>query len=170
MPAMALSAALFMAVGCAKMQRPDGGIGLLPVGSRAPDFNAMAADGRNVSLASVRGPRVVYFYPKDETPGCTKEACAFRDAWERYRNAGATIFGVSRDSEESHLQFREHHNLPFPLASDESGEIQKAYGVPSRLGMAARVTFVVDSKGVIQHVFEKVDPAVHADEVLATIR
>lgn len=159
-----------MAAGCAKMQRPDGGVGLLPVGSRAPDFNAASADGKNVSLASVHGPRVVYFYPKDETPGCTKEACAFRDAWERYRKAGATIFGVSRDSEESHRQFREHHNLPFPLASDENGEIQKSYGVPSRLGMAARVTFVVDSKGIIQHVFEHVDPAVHADEVLAVIR
>lgn len=145
-------------------------MGLLPVGSRAPDFNAMGADGRNVSLASVRGPRVVYFYPKDETPGCTKEACAFRDAWEKYQHAGATIFGVSGDSEESHRAFREQHSLPFPLASDESGEIRKAYGVPSRLGMAARVTFVVDRKGTIRRVFEKVDPAVHADEVLAALR
>lgn len=158
-------------VACGASRRSDGGQGPLPVGARAPDFNAVGADGLNVSLASVRGTRIVYFYPKDETPGCTKEACAFRDAFDRYKQAGATIFGVSRDSEESHRKFREHHSLPFPLASDESGEIQKAYGVPSRLGvMASRMTFVVDASGKITHVFEQVDPAVHADEVLAVVK
>lgn len=167
---VALVAGMSLAA-CGKMVRPDGGQGLLPVGAAAPDFEATDAAGGKVRLSGVHGARIVYFYPKDETPGCTKEACAFRDAFQKFTDRGVTIFGVSRDTEESHRKFRESHQLPFPLAADRSGDIQRAYGVPSKLpGIAARVTFVVDGEGKIQHVFEKVDPAVHADELLATIR
>jgi peroxiredoxin Q/BCP len=166
--------ALLLAIGaltaCSRHARPDGGEGLLPVGSTAPDFAATGADGAAVRLSSVKGPRVVYFYPKDETPGCTKEACAFRDAFQKYEERGITIFGVSRDTEESHAKFRGNHQLPFPLAADPKGDIQHAYGVPDRLpGIASRVTFVVGVDGKVSKVFEKVDPGVHSDEVLAAI-
>lgn len=155
---------------CASTTRPDGGKGLLPVGAAAPDFEAHDPGGSAVRLSSAAGSvRVVYFYPKDETPGCTKEACAFRDTFERYRVQGIAIFGVSRDSDESHRAFQKHYSLPFALAADESGVIQTAYGVPSRLGHAARVTFLVGRDGRVAHVFPDVDPAVHASEVLAAV-
>ena len=140
----------------------------MPVGATAPDFEAREPDGTATRLSGASGsPRVVYFYPKDETPGCTKEACAFRDAFDRYREKGIVIFGVSRDSAESHREFQQHHALPFALAADESGVVQKAYGVPSKLGHAARVTFLVGRDGRVVRVFPDVDPAVHANEVLA---
>lgn len=155
---------------CGAATRPDGGKGLLPVGAAAPDFEARDPSGTVVHLSAAAGsPRVVYFYPKDETPGCTKEACAFRDAFDRYKAKGVVIFGVSRDSAESHREFQAHHSLPFALAADESGAVQKAYGVPSRLGHAARVTFLVGRDGRITRVFPDVDPAVHATEVLAAV-
>jgi len=161
---------LFLLVSCGATVRPDGGKGLLPVGSAAPDFDARDPSGAVVHLSTSAGsPRVVYFYPKDETPGCTKEACAFRDAFDRYRAKGIVIFGVSRDSAESHREFQTHHSLPFALAADESGAVQQAYGVPSRLGHAARVTFLVGRDGRITRVFPDVDPAVHANEVLAAV-
>jgi peroxiredoxin Q/BCP len=121
-------------------------------------------------LSENRGkPSVVYFYPKDDTPGCTKEACAFRDTWARFSERGVVIFGVSRDSAASHATFLEEHALPFPLVADETGAVQAAYGVPSRFGMAARVTFLVDGSGRIAHVWPDVDPGVHATQVLAAI-
>jgi peroxiredoxin Q/BCP len=159
--------ALSFTLACGKVARPDGGEGLLPVGASAPDFEARDARGGVVRFSTTGGTRVVFFYPKDGTPGCTKEACAFRDAFERYTQKGITLFGVSGDSHQSHEEFRREHKLPFPLAADESGSIQKSYGVPSRLGMAARVTFIVDADGKVKRVFEDVDPGVHADEVLA---
>jgi peroxiredoxin Q/BCP len=166
-PPFAIAAAVFLAA-CASTTRPDGGKGLLPVGAEAPDFEAHDPNGAAVRLSSATGSlRVVYFYPKDETPGCTKEACAFRDAFDRYRAQGIVIFGVSRDSDESHRGFQKHHSLPFALAADESGAIQTAYGVPSRLGHSARVTFLVGRDGRIARVFPDVDPAVHATDVLA---
>jgi peroxiredoxin Q/BCP len=170
--AAALLAALSLAltVGCGKVARPDGGEGLLPVGASAPDFEARDAKDATVRFSTTGGTRVVYFYPKDATPGCTKEACAFRDAFDRYTQEGVTIFGVSGDSHESHAEYRKEHSLPFPLAADESGSVQKAYGVPSRLGMPARVTFVVDADGKVKKVFQDVDPGVHADEVLAATK
>jgi peroxiredoxin Q/BCP len=158
-------------IGCAETARPDGGSGLLPVGAKAPDFEATNAQDAKVRFSTVKGTRVIYFYPMDDTPGCTKEACAFRDAFRRYTDKGITIFGVSRDSEESHREFRENHQLPFSLAADESGAIQSAYGVPSKFpGIAARVTFLVDAQGKVKRVFEEVDPAVHADEVLVAAK
>jgi peroxiredoxin Q/BCP len=141
----------------------------LSVGAVAPELVGRDAAGKTVKLSEQRGhAAVVYFYPKDETPGCTKEACAFRDTFDRFVKAGVVIFGVSRDSEASHDAFRKQHELPFPLVADESGAAQHAYGVPSKLGtMAARVSFLIDADGRIAKVWPEVDPAVHADEVLA---
>jgi thioredoxin-dependent peroxiredoxin len=155
---------------CGAVQRPDGGRGLLPVGSVAPDITGTGRGGQRVSLSSVRGqPAVVYFYPMDGTPGCTREACAFRDAFDRYGERHITIFGVSRDSAESHDKFRERQGLPFPLVPDEDGSVTRAYGVPSRLGLNSRVTFLVDRGGRVARVWSDVDPGVHANEVLSAI-
>ena len=164
-------------LGCAPIgcmaKRPDGGSGLLPLGTAAPDFSAKDASGKVVHLSDFNGsPRVVYFYPKDETPGCTKEACAFRDAYDKFKSRGVVVFGVSRDTEKSHDEFRAAHELPFPLAADPDGAVQKAYGVPTISGMnlASRVSFLVGRDGKVEHVFEKVDPVVHADEVLDLVK
>jgi peroxiredoxin Q/BCP len=156
------------ALSCGAPRRPDGGRGLLPAGATAPDLEARDASDRVVRLSELRGKSVVvYFYPKDETPGCTKEACAFRDAWNKYAAAGVAIVGVSRDSVDSHRAFLKHHALPFPLVADEKGTAQEAYGVSSFLGMSSRVSFLVGPDGKVTHVWPDVDPAVHADEVLA---
>lgn len=143
----------------------------LAVGATAPDLVGTNADGSKQRLSQVKGEfAVVYFYPKDDTPGCTKEACAFRDAFDKYKAAGVTIFGVSRDSEDSHRKFRQNHNLPFPLVADESGDVQRAYGVPSKMGiMAARVSFLIGRDGKVSRVWPDVDPGVHAGEVLAAV-
>jgi thioredoxin-dependent peroxiredoxin len=155
---------------CGPSVRPDGGTGLLPVGAMAPEVIGEAADGSVTRLTAVRGqPAIVYFYPKDGTPGCTKEACAFRDAFTRYQERHVTIFAVSRDSGEIHAEFRKSHQLPFSLVADESGGIAKAYGVTSPLGMSARVTFLVGRDGRVARVWPDVDPALHANQVLAAI-
>lgn len=166
---------MFLAVGvlstaCSDGKRPDGGEGLLSTGTKAPEVPALDASGDKVLLSATPGTRVVYFYPKDETPGCTKEACAFRDAFDAYTAAGITIFGVSGDSAASHAAFRKEHDLPFPLASDEDGSIAASYGVKTRMGMPQRITFVVSGSGLITRVFEDVDPGVHAAEVLAAAK
>jgi peroxiredoxin Q/BCP len=155
---------------CGAVVRPDGGKGLLPVGAMAPEVTGEAPDGTVTRLSAQRGhPAVVYFYPMDETPGCTKEACAFRDAFGRYQEKHVTIFGVSRDSMASHAAFRNDHQLPFTLVADEDGNVARAYGVPSKLGMSSRVTFLVGADGRIARVWPDVDPAVHANEVLSAI-
>jgi peroxiredoxin Q/BCP len=155
---------------CGPVKRPDGGTGLLPVGAIAPDVQGKDPSGKTVHLADVRGkPAVVYFYPMDETPGCTTEACAFRDAFKRYDEKHVVIFGVSRDSSESHAKFATHHALPFPLVADVDGSISRAYGVSQMLGMASRVTFLVGADGKVAHVWPNVDPGVHADEVLGAV-
>lgn len=166
-----LAFGLLLLVGaCGGVTRPDGGKGLLPVGAQAPDFTARDATGSTVRLSTTPGFRVVYFYPKDGTPGCTTEACAFRDAFDRYTEAHVTIFGVSADSYESHAEFRREHGLQFPLAADENGSIARSYGVSTFIGMTSRVTFVIDPAGNVKHVFDDVDPGVHADQVLAAAR
>jgi peroxiredoxin Q/BCP len=156
--------------GCGAAKRPDGGVGLLPVGAPAPDLVGEDAAGNPVRLSDQKGKMaVVYFYPKDGTPGCTKQACAFRDAFGRLERAGVVVFGVSRDSAESHREFRKEHNLPFPLVADESGDVSTAYGVPTKfMTMSARVTFLVDPRGNIARVWPDVDPAVDAARVLET--
>lgn len=140
------------------------------VGAAAPAFDTVDQNGVRVRLSDLRGrPVVLYFYPKDGTPGCTKEACAFRDAWQKIQATGAVILGVSRDDAASHREFAETHHLPFALLTDESGTIANAYGVGSFLGMDSRVTCLIDRQGRVARVFSDVDPATHADEVLRAI-
>jgi peroxiredoxin Q/BCP len=146
---------------------------LLPVGAAAPEVAGRDARGVAVTLsAETRAGRysIVFFYPKDDTPGCTREACAFRDAFARYDAAGVTIFGVSRDSEDSHRAFRDKYSLPFPMVADTSGAVQRAYHVPDGFpGVAKRVSFLVGPDGKIARVWPDVDPGVHATDVLAAI-
>jgi peroxiredoxin Q/BCP len=128
----------------------------IQAGDKAPDFTLPAQNGEQVRLTSRLGERVVvlYFYPKDETPGCTKEACAFRDSYEAFTEAGAEVIGVSNDSVDKHVAFTEHHKLPFTLVSDEKGQLRKTYGVLATLGLLpGRVTYVIDRTGTVRHVF-----------------
>ncbi|HXJ18815.1 MAG TPA: peroxiredoxin [Polyangia bacterium] len=146
---------------------------LLTVGKPAPEVFGVDPNGKLVKLSEQKGKfAVVYFYPKDETVGCTKEACAFRDSFDKFLKAGVTIFAVSRDSETSHKGFREKYKLPFPMVADTDGSLQKAYGVPTMLpgtSLASRVTFLVGPDGKIARVWPKVDPVVNAREVLDTV-
>jgi thioredoxin-dependent peroxiredoxin len=136
------------------------------LGKPAPDFTATAQDGTSVHLASLRGKWVViYFYPKDETPGCTKEACSFRDAWQAIAKTGAVLVGVSADSSESHVAFAQHYKLPFLLLTDAEGAIGREYGVPFE-GHHRRETFVVGADGTVRNVYRKVDVTVHAAQIL----
>jgi peroxiredoxin Q/BCP len=126
------------------------------VGEKAPDFALSDAEGRRVSLSDLlaRGPLVLYFYPQDETMGCTVEACAFRDAHQEFVDVGAQVVGISRDSPESHARFVAHHRLPFVLLSDGTGEVHRRYGIGKLLGIVDRVTFVIDRDGVVRHRFD----------------
>ena len=143
------------------------GTPMLPVGEQAPDLEGYDVNGKSLKLSAVRGHQaIVYFYPKDDTPGCTKEACAFRDSMEDYKKAGIEVFGVSRDSRESHVKFQTKYRLPFWLVPDTEGVVQKAYGVSSTFGMVARVSFLVGADGKIKKVWPNVDPSVHAADVL----
>lgn len=165
-----LALALGSLLACGAVQRPDGGTGLLPVGAPAPDLMGTTRTGERMRLSSARGHTVVvYFYPMDATPGCTREACAFRDTFDRYAALGVTIFGVSQDSAQSHRRFSQRERLPFPLVADEDGSVSRAYGVPSRIGLSSRVTFLVDGSGRVARVWPDVDPGVHANQVLAAI-
>jgi peroxiredoxin Q/BCP len=128
----------------------------IQVGDKAPDFTLPSQAGEPVRLSDRLGERVVvlYFYPKDETPGCTKEACAFRDSHEVFAEAGAEVIGVSSDSVDKHAAFAGHHELKFTLLSDEGGKVRKSYGVPAALGvLPGRVTYVIDRAGTVRHVF-----------------
>lgn len=150
--------------------RPDGGEGPLPIGSRAPDVVGETPTGAEIRLSALLGrPVVVYFYPKDGTPGCTTQACGFRDAWARYQTQGVAIFGVSSDTAERHRSFQADHKLPFPLVADESGDVAKSYGVPKQLWGYSRITFLVGRDGKIAKLWPSVDPGVHADDVLAAV-
>jgi len=140
------------------------------VGSAAPEFMLQDQSGRVRQISEYRGnPVVLYFYPRDGTPGCTAEACAFRDAWQRIQGTGAVVLGVSTDDVASHLAFHDEHQLPFDLLSDPDGRVAQQFGVPMRMGMASRITFIIDEEGVVQRAFEDVDPGVHADEVIAAL-
>jgi peroxiredoxin Q/BCP len=145
------------------------------VGRPAPDFTATTYDGKAVTLSALRGkPVVVYFYPKDETPGCTKEACSFRDAWAELAATHAVLVGVSMDSAESHKEFVEHWKLPFLLVSDPDGAIAAKYGVPLKshgdASFEARQTFVIDADGNVKKIYREVDVTRHAAEVLADLK
>ena len=166
-----LVASAFVALaGCGEVKRPDGGLGLVPVGHPAPEVVAEDAAGKELALSSARGkPAIVFFYPADGTPGCTKEACAFRDAWARYESAGVVVIGVSTNSRESHQKFRAEHKLPMALAADESGAVGRAYGVSKKLWGYDRVSFLVGKDGKVAKIWPSVDPGVHATEVLAEV-
>ena len=143
---------------------------LLAVGTPAPPFTAVAHDGQKVDLAKLKGKHVVlFFYPKDDTPGCTKEACDFRDSWDKLQKAGIAAFGVSTQDNTSHKAFAEKYKLPVPLLPDEKGEIAQKYKVPVVDGKARRITYLIGKDGKIKHVWPKVTPVGHAQEVLAHV-
>jgi peroxiredoxin Q/BCP len=125
------------------------------VGAKAPDFTLPSQSGETVRLNDFLGkPVVLFFYPKDDTPGCTKEVCAFRDNFEEFGNLDAEVVGISSDPVESHRAFAEKHGLPFALLSDEEGKVRNLYGVPNTLGLfPGRVTYVIDEQGVVRHIF-----------------
>jgi thioredoxin-dependent peroxiredoxin len=143
----------------------------------APDFSLQDESGKTVNLSDFRGkPVVLYFYPKDDTPGCTTEACNFRDNYSAYEQAGVTILGVSPDSVKSHVKFKEKFHLPFPLLADLDHKVCDLYGVwgPKKfMGKSyegvLRTTFVIGPDGIIQKVFENVKPAEHSAEVLGAL-
>lgn len=138
----------------------------LNVGDTAPDFTAKDTHGNTVKLSDYAGQAVVmYFYPKDDTPGCTKQACSFRDNYEQYTSKGIPVFGVSMDDEASHQRFTEKFNLPFPLLADTDGAITKAYDVDGG-GYAKRVTYVIGKDGKIAQVFTTIQTDTHATDVL----
>ena len=146
---------------------------MLKVGTPAPDFTATLDDGSEFKLSAQRGkPVVLYFYPKDETPGCTTQACSFRDNYGRVQKYGATIYGISTDSVESHEKFREHHALPFPLIADPTKEIRKAYDAETLFGLlTARVTYVVDGEGIVRHAFRSdFRPGSHIDQIIEALQ
>ncbi len=147
-------------------QRPDGGTGLLEVGSEAPALQATAHDGTALDLRALGKPAVVYFYPADDTPGCTAEACAFRDIWSEYESAGVLVIGVSTQDLASKREFAEKYELPFPLVADTDESWAKGFGVTVKVGYAERVSFLLDAKGKVAQVYPGVDPGVHAREVL----
>jgi len=148
---------------------------MLKEGDKAPDFESKDQNGNPVKLSDFEGQKVVlYFYPKDDTPGCTKEACSFRDADDVYREKGIKVFGVSTDDEKSHQKFISKFQLPFDLLADTDKDIVEKYGVWGEKSMYGkkylgtnRKTFLIDEQGKIAKIFDKVNVAVHADEVLS---
>jgi peroxiredoxin Q/BCP len=144
------------------------------VGDTAPDFTLPSQSGESVSLKDFIGKKsvVLYFYPKDDTPGCTAEACAFRDSYEVFKDAGAEVIGVSDDSPNSHQKFAAKHRLPFILLSDSGKQLRKLYGVPSTLGLLpGRVTYVIDKTGVVRHIFNsQLNFKGHIEESLKTLQ
>ncbi|MFQ3598547.1 MAG: peroxiredoxin [Chloroherpetonaceae bacterium] len=152
-------------VGCSKSELN------LKEGDLAPDFTLLADNGESVSLSALKGtPVVLYFYPKDFTPGCTKEACAFRDAFSEFQAAGVEVLGVSVDDVASHQTFKSEHNLNFRLLADTEKKVSTAYGVLSAMGFSNRITFLIDREGKIKRVFKEVKPDEHAAEVLAVAK
>lgn len=147
---------------------------MLQLGDIAPDFSLPTGTGDTFHLAALRGqPVVLYFYPKDDTPGCTAEACAFRDQYEDFQDLGAQVVGVSSDSESSHQKFAQKHRLPFPLLADAGGRLRKLYEVPKAfLGLLpGRVTFVIDAEGRIAYIFNSMSNAVdHVSKTKEVLR
>jgi peroxiredoxin Q/BCP len=145
----------------------------LSVGDRAPDFTLPGPGGKPVAFADLSRDKavVVFFYPKDDTPGCTVEACSFRDRYDAFASAGAEVVGISSDSQESHERFAGKHKLPMTLLSDVDGKVRKLFGVKSTLGlMPGRATYVIDKKGVVRHVFvSQLRAGKHVEEALATV-
>ena len=143
-------------------------------GDKAPDFTLPSQSGEQVRLYDRLGERVVvlYFYPRDDTRGCTAEACAFRDSYEAFTDAGAEVIGISSDSVDRHAAFAGKHKLPFTLLSDKGGQVRKSYGVPAVLGMVpGRVTFVIDREGTVRHSFNSMtNIGQHVSDALRIVR
>jgi len=150
----------------------------IQAGIQAPDFSLQDETGEVRKLSDFAGkPVILYFYPKDDTPGCTTEACAFRDDYSEYENAGVQIVGISPDTPKSHAKFKQKYQLPFPLLADENREVSNLYGVwgPKKLMGRSyegvhRTTFFIDSEGKIARVFENVKPAGHSQEILGELK
>lgn len=146
----------------------------LKVGDRTPDFTLTSADGKEVSLKDFIGKKalVIYFYPKDDTPGCTAESCAFRDSYSIFQEAGAEVIGISGDSVESHQKFASKYQLPFILLSDKGDKVRKLFDVPSTLFiLPGRVTYVIDKDGIVRHIFNSMlDFKAHVEEALKTLK
>jgi thioredoxin-dependent peroxiredoxin len=144
------------------------------VGSVAPDFTLPSQSGEMVSLEDFLGhkPVVLFFYPKDDSPGCTQQVCAFRDDYEEFGKLDAEVIGISSDSVESHRSFAAKHRLPFTLVSDEGGKVRKLYGVSNTLGLLpGRVTYVIDRKGVVRHIFSsQVGIVQHVEDALEALK
>ncbi len=147
---------------------------MIQVGDRAPDFELPDGGGKTVRLSEFQGKKnvVLFFYPKDDSPGCTVEACTFRDRYQDFADAGAELIGISSDSVESHASFAGKHRLPMTLLSDSRGEVRKRYGVKATLGiLPGRATFIVDKGGVVRHVFEsQVRVKKHVQESLDVLK
>ena len=142
-------------------------------GKKAPDFTAATDGGGKLKLSDLRGkPVVLYFYPKDDTPGCTNEVCAFRDSYADLQALGAEVWGVSGDDASSHQRFSQRHNLPFPLLVDRGNNLRRAFQVPSVLGLLpGRVTYVIDADGIIKHIFNNLlDGPAHRREAIEALR
>jgi thioredoxin-dependent peroxiredoxin len=146
----------------------------LDAGSKAPTFTLPSQSGEMVSLEDFIGtkPVVLFFYPKDDTPGCTKEACAFRDDYEQFGKLDADVIGISSDSVDSHRSFASKHDLPFTLLSDEGGKVRRLYRVPNTFGLfPGRVTYVIDKEGVVRRVFSsQLGVEQHVEEALKALR
>jgi len=151
---------------------------MIAEGEAAPDFELERDGGGTVSLAALRGkPVVLYFYPRDDTPGCTTQACGIRDAWAEFEAAGAVVLGVSPDTAAKHDRFKAKHGLPFTLLADPEHRVSELYGVWGEKKFRGRTflgversTFVLDGAGVVRKIMRKVKPATHTDEVLAALR
>ncbi len=159
-------------VSCQNQEQDN--MGKVTVGQMAPDFELKDKDGNLVKLSDFRGEKsvVVYFYPKDETPGCTAQACSFRDSYEEFKDAGAEVIGISSDGSSAHSGFAANHRLPFILLSDTTGKVRKAYGAYDLLGLIpGRVTFVINKEGKIIHKFDsQLSPTKHIKESLDAIK
>ena len=167
----ALVSSSLVVVACSSSPASGETAAALPAsGSMAPSFSALDQAGKVRTVEEFRGrPLVLFFYPADGSPGCTKEACAFRDAWQRYEAANVAVVGVSTNDVASHAKFAAEHNLPFPLLADTDQAMLRAYGVKTTMGFAQRVSILVDADGRVARVWPDVDPGVHATDVLAAV-